>query len=105
LRVAQHALAGGRVANVAYGEATLQAFEDRGAKGVSDEAHGAMCDVFATVRGDDAAGLLAAMLKGVEAQVGQMRGFFASVDAEDAALVVEAIRAMLFLKRFELVVG
>ena len=40
------------------------------------------------------------MLEGVEAQVGQMRGFFASVDAEDAALVVEAVRAMLFLERF-----
>jgi len=61
-----------------------------------------MGEVLAAVRGDDAAALLPAMLEGVEAEVGQMRGFFAAVDPEDAAFIMEAIGAMGLFERLQL---
>jgi hypothetical protein len=59
---------------------------------VADEAHRAVDEVLLAVRGRDARALLAAVLERVEPEVGEVRRFGVSVDAEDAALVVEAVR-------------
>src|SRR5258708_10950107 len=46
---------------------------------------------FFAVAGDDAGGFLAAMLKGVETEIGEVRRFGVAKDAEDTTLVVEMI--------------
>ena len=43
------------------------------------------------VGGDDAGGFLAAMLQGVEAQIGELGGFGVAEDAADTAVIVKVI--------------
>ena len=43
------------------------------------------------IAGDNAGGFLPAMLQRIEAEIGQIRGLFVPVDAEDRALVVKLI--------------
>jgi len=47
-------------------------------------------ELFAIAR-DDAGSFLAAMLKGIEAQICQIGRFFVSVNSEDGALVVKLV--------------
>ena len=54
-------------------------------------AHGARDPHLLAVGGADAGALLAAMLQGVEAEIGQVGRFGMAEDAEDAALVFELI--------------
>ncbi len=62
-------VAAGRVAIVADGDMALQALDDGGAgEVVADEAHAALGMELLAVEGDDAAGLLAAMLERVQAR-------------------------------------
>jgi len=44
------------------------------------------------IGGADAGAFLAAMLEGVEAEVGELGGFGVAVDGDDAAFVVEFVR-------------
>ena len=46
--------------------------------------------------------LLASMLQSVEPEIGEMRRLFVAVHPEDAAFVVEAIRPVGTIQRFEL---
>ena len=63
LHVAQHRLAGGGVADVADGDRSLQPANDAGrAEVVADQPHRLMRMEMLAVEGDDAAGLLAAVL-------------------------------------------
>ena len=62
-----------------------------GVKDFFDFAHGAMDVELLAVARDDAGGFLAAMLQGVEAEIGEVRGFGVAKDAEDTTLVVEMI--------------
>ena len=86
LDVADEAAAGGRVAGVADGAVAGQALDEVGAgEGVADVAHVAFgVEPLAVERGD-AAGLLAAMLQGVQAERDDGAGLVGVIDAEDAA--------------------
>jgi hypothetical protein len=83
LGVAQLGAAGGRVAGVADGRAPGQAGQGLLVEDVGDQAHADVA-AQALVAGDQPGGLLAAVLQGVQAQVGQVGGLVVTMDAEDA---------------------
>src|SRR5262249_4966799 len=56
-----------------------------------DFAHRAVRVEFAAVARTDSGGFLAAMLKRVEAEIGELRRFSMAEDAHDAAVVVEVV--------------
>jgi hypothetical protein len=76
---------------VADGEASGELRENARMENFFDFAHGAVDMQFRAVAGDDAGGFLAAMLKGVETEIGKVGGFGMAEDAEDTTLVVEMI--------------
>jgi hypothetical protein len=88
LAVAQEAAAGGGIAGVADRRGAGQAMDEirSPGKGVADVAQVALGVKALTVEGGDAAGLLPAMLQGVQAQRHDGRGVRNAEDAEDAAL-------------------
>ena len=93
LHVAQDGLAGGRVADMADGGPAGQAVDRRAAgKVVADQAQAALGVEPLAVEGDDAGGLLAAVLQGVQAERGDRRGVGMTEDAEYAAFLVQAVR-------------
>src|SRR5690606_5939009 len=79
-------------AHMADGPVARQPVDD-GALGerVADEAHVPLGMEALTVERDDAAGLLAAMLQGVQTEDGEGRGILMAEDAEDAALLAELV--------------
>ena len=85
--------AGGRVADVADGQVTREGTEVVLLEDLVDQAQRALRDDVATAVGcGDARRLLAAMLQGVEREVGQARDVvLGGVDPEDAALVARAV--------------
>ncbi len=92
LDVAQHGLAGGGVAVVADRRVALEPLHHRLAR--EDVAHLAQIAVgveLPAVVGDDAGGLLAAVLQRVQAQRGVGGRVRAPVDAEDAALLARLV--------------
>ena len=92
LHVAQDGVAGGGVAVVAERDVAPQAADDVGlVEVVADEAEAALGMEMAAVEGDDAGRLLAAVLQGVQAERGERRGVLVAEDAEDAALLAQAI--------------
>ena len=92
LHVAQDGVAGGGVAVVAERDVALEAADHVGlVEVVADEAEAALGMEVAAVEGDDAGGLLAAMLQGVKAERGQGRGILVAENTEDAALLAQAI--------------
>src|ERR1051326_730122 len=58
-------------------------------EGFVDVTHGALESQLVTIRSDDAARLLAAMLKRVQAKIGQSCRFGMSVNSEDATLFTQ----------------
>ena len=95
LRVLQVRAARGRVADVANRERPRQVPELLLAERVLDEPHGAVREELLPVARDDAGRLLAAVLEGVEPEVGEVGGLGVAVDGEDAALVVEVVVAVV----------
>ena len=94
LHVAQDGVAGGGVAVVAERDVALEAADHVGlVEVVADEAEAALGMEVAAVVGDDAGGLLAAMLQGVQAERGQRRGVLVAEHAEDAAFLAQAVVA------------
>src|SRR5690606_15227647 len=92
LDVAQAGAAGGGVARVADGAVARQPVEHRLlGEGIADQADMAFDMELRAVVGDDAGGLLAAMLEGVKPQRDDSRRVLASEDAEHAAFVVEMV--------------
>ncbi len=92
LHVAQDGFAGGGVADVAHRGGAGQAVDHLAAgKVVADQAHAAFGVEALAVEGDDAGGLLAAVLKGVQAERGDGCGVGVAEDAEHAALLAQAI--------------
>ena len=61
---------------------------------VADEAQAALGVELLAVEGDDAAGFLAAMLQGVQAERGDGRGIGVAEDAEDPAFLAESVVAV-----------
>ena len=95
LHVAQHRIAAGRIAIVADGDVALQALDDAGAgEVVADEAHAALGVELPAVEGDDAAGFLAAMLEGVQAERGDGGGFGVPKNTKDPAFLAESVVAV-----------
>ena len=91
LHVAQDGVAGGRVAVVAERDVALEAADHVGlVEVVADEAEPPLGVEVGAVVGDDAGGLLAAMLQGVQAERGQGRRVLVAEHAEHAALLSEA---------------
>jgi hypothetical protein len=77
---------------MADGGRTRQAVDDVAAgKRVADEAEPALGVELAAVEGDDAAGFLAAVLEGVEAQRGEGGGIGVAVDAKNSAFFAEPV--------------
>ncbi len=92
LHVAQDGVAGGGVAHVAERDVALEAADHVGlVEVVADETEPALGMEVLAVVGDDAGGLLAAVLQGVQAERGQGRGGVVAEDAEHAALFAQAI--------------
>ena len=61
---------------------------------VADEAEAALGVELLAVVGDDAAGFLAAMLEGVQAERGERRRILVAEDAEDAAFLAQPVVAV-----------
>ena len=86
LGVDEHGGAGGGIAHVADGQMTREPIQD---SRVKDLGHQPQAPVHAdpgAVAGDDAAGLLAPVLQGVEAEIGDAGRVRVPVNAEDAAV-------------------
>ena len=86
LGVDEHGGAGGGIAHVADGQVPRELIQD---PGVEDLGHQPQAPVHAdpfAVAGDDAAGLLAPVLEGVEAEIGEPGRVGMPVNAEDAAV-------------------
>ena len=92
LDVAQHRLAGGRVADMADGGLAGKAVDDGGAgEVIADETLAPLGMKALAVEGDDAGRLLAAVLQGVQAERDDRRRVGVAEDPEDAAFLVQAV--------------
>src|SRR5580693_7061194 len=91
LRVEKSFIAGGRIARVADRKVSRQLSEHAGLKDFFDVAHGAMQEEICAVARNDACGFLAAMLKRIKAQIGEIGGFGMAEYAEHTTLVVKMI--------------
>ena len=88
LHVAQDGGAGGGIADMADRGVAGQALDHLAAgKRVADQAEPAFAVKAGAVEGDDAGGLLAAMLQGVQSERGDGGGFRMAEDAEHAAFL------------------
>ena len=102
LHVAQDGVAGRRVAIVPEGDMALEPADHVGlVEIVADQAEAALGMEMGAIEGDDAGGLLAAVLQGVQAERGQGRGVLVSEHAEDTALLAQAIVLVMAPKRPE----
>ena len=91
LGVRRDGVAGGRVADVADRAIAGKPGQDALVEDVVDEAHPPLEPQLLAVPRGDARRLLAAVLEGVEAHVREVRRLGVAEDAEEAALVVEAV--------------
>ena len=92
LHVAQDGRAGGGVADMADRGSAGQAFDHLAAgEGVADEAEPPFAVKPGAVEGDDAGGLLAAMLQGVQPERGDGGGFGMAENAEHAAFLAQRV--------------
>ncbi len=92
LDVAQDGLAGGRIADMADGRHAGQPVDHLAAgEGVADQAEVAFGMEALAVEGDDAGGLLAAMLQRVQAERGDGGGVGMAENAEDAAFLAQPV--------------
>ena len=92
LHVAQDGFAGGGIADMADGGGAGQAVDHLAAgEVVADEAHAALGVEALAVEGDDAGGLLAAVLQRVQAERGDGGGVGMAEDAEHAAFLAQPV--------------
>jgi hypothetical protein len=87
LGVDQKGGAGGGIAHVADAQMPGEALQDFRLEDLGDQPQAPVGAHPAAVAGDDAAGLLAPVLQGVQAEVGEPGRFGMAVDAEDAAVL------------------
>jgi hypothetical protein len=81
----------GRVTVVTNGACAFQALDDIFFEDVGNQPHLAMGDESFAVGRHDAAGLLAAVLQGIEAQINHIRRFGMTINTHDGAFFVEFI--------------
>ena len=91
LGVEQGRVAGGGVARVADGHGAGELGEHVVGKDFRDQAHAFDVGEALAVGGGDAGRFLAAMLQGVEAEVGLAGGVGVAVDGDDAAFFAELV--------------
>ena len=91
LGVEQRRVAGGGVARVADGHVAGELGEHVVGEDFGDQAHALDVGQMLAVGGGDAGRLLAAMLQGVEAEIGLARGVGMAVDGDDAAFFAELV--------------
>ncbi len=91
LRVEQRRVAGGGVARVADGHVAGELGEHIVGEDFRDQAHALDVGQMLAVGGGDAGRFLAAMLEGVEGEIGFARGVRMAVDGDDAAFFVEFV--------------
>jgi hypothetical protein len=91
LGVEQRRVAGGGVAGVADGHLAGQLGENVVGEDLRDQAHALDVGQMLAVGGGDAGRLLAAMLQGVEAEIGLAGGVGMAVDGDYAALFAELV--------------
>ena len=87
LRIPEVARASRRIARVADCHVADQIVQDRAGENLGHEAHALVLAELLAVAGDDARALLAAVLQGVEAVVGEFGGVGMAVNAKDAAIM------------------
>ena len=99
LHIAQDGGAGGGIAHMADGGRARQALDHLAAgEGVADEAEAPFAVEAAAVEGNDAGGLLAAVLEGVQAESRQRRGVLVTEHAEHAALLSQRVAFEIILE-------
>ena len=91
LGVEKGGVAGGGVAGVADGHVAGKLGKDVVGEDLRDQAHALDVGEVLAVGSGDAGRLLAAMLEGVEAEIGLARGVGMAVDGDDAAFFVELV--------------
>ena len=91
LGVEQRRVAGGGVARVADGHVAGELGEHVVGEDFRDQAHALDVGEVLAVGGGDAGRFLAAMLQGVEAEIGLARGVGMAVDGDYAAFFVELV--------------
>ncbi len=92
LDILEMAVPGGGIAVVTDGHVAGQALQHLLGIDVRHEAHRLFLVEVLAVRGDDAGAFLAAVLQGIEAQVGQVGRFLVAIDPEHPALVAKFVR-------------
>ena len=92
LRVLQQRLARGRVAVVADRRRAFELADDVLVEDVGHQPQAAVRNEEVVLRRDDAGGFLAAMLQREQTEIGEVGGLRMPEDADDAALLVKAIR-------------
>jgi hypothetical protein len=92
LDVAQDSFAGRRITHVADGMSPRQVVDDLAAgERIANEAEPALGVELAAVKGDNAAGFLAAVLKGMKAERGDGGGVGVAKNAKNSAFFAESI--------------
>ena len=98
LDVAQDGRAGGGIADMADGGIAGEALDHLAAgEGVADEAEPALGVKPGSVEGDDAGGLLAAVLQGVQSESGDGGGFGMAENAEHAAFLAQRVAVQVLV--------
>ena len=91
LSVQQRRVAGGRVPRVSDSECAVQLRKHFFGEDVSDQAHRLVGAQSHAIRRDDARRLLATMLQGMQAEIGELLRFRMGVDRDHAALFAEFV--------------
>ncbi len=91
LRVGESCVAGSGIARVADGGIAGERREPLIGKNIGNESHTFYDAEFCAIGSAHSGSFLAAMLQGVEAEVGGFRGVGLAENAEDAAMIVEMI--------------
>ena len=101
LRVQQRFVSGRGIARVTDGEMARELRENARLENFFDFAHGFVEVEVDAVTGGDAGGLLPAMLKSVQAEIGEVGGFRMAKDTEHATVVVEMVVEDVDLSHFD----
>ena len=91
LRIHQRRVARGGVARVSDGSRSREARQDLRLENFLHEAHALLEMQVDAIGRDDARRFLAAMLKSIETQIGELGGFEMAEDASDTAVIVKMI--------------
>jgi len=81
----------GRIADMSNGKVALEVIKDFLSENFGNQSHGFMLGYFAAVRGYDAGTFLAAMLQGIESEIGESCSIRVTENATDSTFIFGAI--------------